>query len=311
MIPCRNEFIEHPLHFRYEPEPHGESVSEPDVIAFVKSSPRDFVRALGLGMVLCAAAMTVPHGNLGRSAPDLSVQHPVLPRLPLAAHVPSAFDLEADMTPAQLLNRWDADIAKASKRFHIPKAWIRAVMARESGGRTMLTEGLPMVSNAGAIGLMQVLPETYAEMRAQYNLGADPFNTHDNILAGAAYLHWLHGKYGYPAMFAAYNAGPGRLEEHLAKGTKLPAETRAYIGGITRALNPKDGATEFEMVKFTQPDGTALKLDVGKITALRAVLPGEYAASVKSVVSMGKRAQGIQEDVTVARAAIRASGGSI
>lgn len=286
-------------------------MSESDVIAFVKSSPRDFVRALGFGMVLCAAAMTVPHGSLGSAAPDLSVQRPVLPRLTLVAHVPTAFDLEADMTPAQLLNRWDADIAAASRRFHIPKSWIRAVMARESGGRTMLAEGLPMVSNAGAIGLMQVLPETYGEMRVQYNLGADPFNSHDNIMAGAAYLHWLRGRYGYPAMFAAYNAGPGRLEEHLAKGTKLPAETRAYIGAVTRALNPKGGASEFEMVKLTQPDGAALKLDVGKITGLRAALPGEYAASVKTVVSLGKRAQGIQEDVAAARAAIRASGGSI
>jgi hypothetical protein len=284
-------------------------VSKSDAIAFVK--PRGFARALGFGLVLCAAAMTVQHGNLARHAPDLPVQRPVLPRLALVPAAPSAFDMESGMTPAQLLNRWDAYIAEASKRFHVPKSWIRAVMARESGGRTMLAQGLPMVSNAGAIGLMQVLPETYGEMRAQYNLGADPFNTHDNILAGAAYLRWLHGKYGYPAMFAAYNAGPGRLEEHMNKGTVLPAETRAYIGAVTRALNPKGGASEFETVKLTQPDGAALKLDVDKITALRAALPGEYAASVKSVLILGKRAQGIQEDVAVARAAIRATGGSI
>lgn len=305
MVPSCTEFIEHPLRFLN----HGESVSKSDAIAFVK--PRDFVRALGFGLVLCAAAMGVQHGNLTRPAPDLPVQRPVLPHLALVPAAPSAFDVEADMTPAQLLNRWDADIAEASRRFHVPKAWIRAVMARESGGRTMLTEGAPMVSNAGAIGLMQVLPETYAEMRAEYALGADPFNSHDNILAGAAYLRLLHGKYGYPAMFAAYNAGPGRLEDHMTKGTVLPAETRAYIGAVTRALNPKGGVTEFEMVKFTQPDGAALKLDVGKITALRAALPGEYAASVKSVVILGKHAQGIQEDVTVARAAIRATGGTI
>jgi len=286
-------------------------VSDSDAIALVKSSPRGFVRTLGFGMVLCAAAMTLPHGNLVRHVPDLRVQRPAVPRLVLAPPVPSAFDTESGMTPAQLLNRWDGDISEASKRFHIPKSWIRAVMARESGGRTMLAQGLPMVSDAGAIGLMQVLPETYGEMRVQYRLGADPFNTHDNIMAGAAYLRWLRGKYGYPAMFAAYNAGPGRLEEHLAKGTKLPAETRAYIGAVTRALNPRGGASEFEMVKLTQPDGGVLKIDTGKITALRAALPGEYAASVKSVLSLGKRAQGIQEDVATARAAIRASGGSI
>ncbi|HEU0096319.1 MAG TPA: hypothetical protein VFQ52_07675, partial [Rhizomicrobium sp.] len=114
-------------------------MSESDAIPFVKSSPRDFVRALGFGMVLCAAAMTLPHGNLARHAPDLSVQRPVLPRLALVPTAPSAFAVEADMTPAQLLSRWDADITEASKRFHVPRTWIRAVMARESGGRTMLT----------------------------------------------------------------------------------------------------------------------------------------------------------------------------
>ena len=109
-----------------------------------------------------------------------------------------------------MLNRWDGIITEASQRFHVPKAWIRAVMARESGGRTMLGEDKPIVSSAGAVGLMQVLPETYDQMAEQHRLGANPFDARDNIMAGAAYLRWLHQKYGYPAMFAAYNAGPGQ-----------------------------------------------------------------------------------------------------
>ena len=72
---------------------------------------------------------------------------------------PSAYDEESTMSPDQLLDRWDGVITEASQRFHVPKAWIRAVMARESGGRTMLGEGKPIVSHAGAVGLMQVLPE--------------------------------------------------------------------------------------------------------------------------------------------------------
>src|SRR5690606_22328327 len=111
-------------------------------------------------------------------------------------------------------------------------------MARESGGRTMLGEGQPIVSRAGAIGLMQVMPDTYAEMRAEHGLGGNPFDARDNVLAGTAYLRWLHKRYGYPQMFAAYNAGPGRVDTHRATGGRLPAETRAYVGGITRALNP-------------------------------------------------------------------------
>ena len=54
-------------------------------------------------------------------------------------------------------------------------------------------------------------------------LGPDPFRPHDNIMAGVAYMRWLKGKYGYPALFAAYNAGPQRVDDLLAHGTVLPA----------------------------------------------------------------------------------------
>ncbi|MCK8279230.1 lytic transglycosylase domain-containing protein, partial [Erwinia amylovora] len=87
--------------------------------------------------------------------------------------------------------RWDATITEASQRFHVPKAWIRAVMAHESGGRTMLGQDRPIVTRAGAIGLMQVLPATYDEMATQHRLGANPFDARDNIMAGTAYLRWL------------------------------------------------------------------------------------------------------------------------
>ena len=77
---------------------------------------------------------------------------------------PSAYDEESAMTPAQLLNRWDGIVNEASRRFNLPKAWIRAVLARESGGRTMLSENQPIISRAGAVGLMQVLHQTYQVM---------------------------------------------------------------------------------------------------------------------------------------------------
>src|SRR5258708_40263323 len=100
------------------------------------------------------------------------------------------------MSRAHLIGRWHAMITRAASRFDVPKAWIREVMRQESGGRTMLGEGLPIVSRAGAVGLMQVLPQTYREMAAEHRLGANPFDARDNIMAGAAYLRWLHHKYG-------------------------------------------------------------------------------------------------------------------
>jgi hypothetical protein len=176
----------------------------------------------------------------------------------------------------------------------------------------MLGENQPIVSRAGAIGLMQVLPATYDEMAQQYRLGANPFDAHDNILAGAAYLRWLHHKYGYPAMFAAYNAGPGRVEDHLERGVRLPAETRAYISGIAKTLNIQGGKSGLDLVKLTRPDGVTVKIDPAQVIAIRAALPGEYAPDVKSVLTLGKhKQQGIREDVEIAAAAIRATGRSI
>lgn len=118
-----------------------------------------------------------------------------------------------------------AHIAEASRRFGIPAAWIRAVMRAESGGDARA------VSPKGAIGLMQIMPGTWAELRDRHGLGRDPFDPRDNILAGAAYLRELHDRYGSPGFLAAYNAGPGRYEEHLA-GRPLPAETRAYVAAL-------------------------------------------------------------------------------
>src|SRR3546814_12506642 len=84
------------------------------------------------------------------------------------------------------------------------------------------------------MGLMQVMPGTYEDMRRAHDLGADPHDPRDNILAGTAYLRAMYDRYGYPNLFAAYNAGPGRYDDHLQPGRPLPAETRAYLASIAR-----------------------------------------------------------------------------
>jgi soluble lytic murein transglycosylase-like protein len=129
------------------------------------------------------------------------------------------------------LDRWSAYIADASARFGIPENWIGRVMRAESGGRTRL-DGHPIESSAGAMGLMQLMPGTWRDMRAANGLGADPHDPRDNILAGTAYLRALYDRFGYPGLFAAYNAGPARYAEHLATGRQLPRETIAYLGDV-------------------------------------------------------------------------------
>ena len=140
-------------------------------------------------------------------------------------------------SPAAALpvDRWSGHIAEASARFGVPQDWIRRVIQAESGGRT-LAGGRPIVSRAGAMGLMQLMPRTWEEMRSRHRLGPDPHDPRDNILAGTAYLRAMHDRFGYPGLFAAYNAGPRRYAEHLATGRRLPAETVAYVASVGPGL---------------------------------------------------------------------------
>lgn len=123
-------------------------------------------------------------------------------------------------------DRFATFVAQAAQRFGIPAIWIRIVMRAESFGE------VHAISPKGAMGLMQIMPETWAHLRVRYDLGADPYDAHDNILAGAAYLRELYDRYGAPGFLAAYNAGPTRYEDHLTTGRPLPAETRAYVANV-------------------------------------------------------------------------------
>lgn len=128
-----------------------------------------------------------------------------------------------------------AFISEASLRFGVPEAWIRAVMHVESAG------DIRAISSAGAMGLMQIMPATWRELRARYGLGSDPYDPRENILAGTAYLREMFDRYGSPGFLAAYNAGPGRYEQHLA-GRPLPAETRAYLAVLAPFVGDPNSA---------------------------------------------------------------------
>ncbi|WP_349631418.1 lytic transglycosylase domain-containing protein [Bradyrhizobium sp. BR 10289] len=130
---------------------------------------------------------------------------------------------------AQAGNPFAAFVDEASQRFAIPMDWIGSVINIESAG------DVHAKSPRGAMGLMQIMPATWAELRERYKLGNDPYDPHDNILAGTAYLRELLDRYGSPGVFAAYNAGPARYEEHLA-GSSLPEETRAYVAKFANLL---------------------------------------------------------------------------
>ncbi|ASC06854.1 MAG: lytic transglycosylase domain-containing protein [Acetobacter syzygii] len=158
------------------------------------------------------------------------------PDLSWAASVPAP----ADTDP------YAAVIAEAVQRFDIPATWIRAVMGAESGGDT------GAISAKGARGLMQIMPATWADLRARYGLGSDPFDVHDNILAGAAFLREMHDRYGSPGFLAAYNAGPGRYEDYRDRQRPLPPETRAYVAGLLPLIG-QGGADSLPPVSHSDP----------------------------------------------------------
>jgi len=128
--------------------------------------------------------------------------------------------------PGPASDPWGPYIVEAAQHYDVPERWIREVMRAESSGKVMDT------SPVGAMGLMQVMPETYDELRIRYSLGDDPYDPHDNVMAGTAYLREMYDIYGFPGFLAAYNAGPKRLDDYLTRNRPLPDETRQYVARI-------------------------------------------------------------------------------
>jgi soluble lytic murein transglycosylase-like protein len=152
------------------------------------------------------------------------------------------------------LDRWRPLVDEAAHRFGIPAPWIRDVMRLESAGQAFI-DGKLTTSCAGAMGLMQVMPATYAELRKRYGFGTDPYDPHDNIFAGAAYLRELYERYGWPSLFAAYHAGPTRFETYLSTGQPLPEATRNYLAALVpeRSTNGRPAGSPLSVATIVVP----------------------------------------------------------
>ena len=148
--------------------------------------------------------------------------------------------------PGPKSDPWGPYIMEASAKYDLPDRWIREVIRAESSGKVMETSG------PGAMGLMQVMPATFDELRGRYDLGEDPYDPHDNIMAGTAYLREMYDLYGNPGFLAAYNAGPGRYDDYLTRNKGLPTETRNYVAKIAPRIqgaepNRASPATQYAM----------------------------------------------------------------
>ena len=190
--------------------------------------------------------------------PAFSLSGPILPPAPSTG--PTIYG--ASLYPLPKLrsgpaSTFDALIEEASRRFGIPPAWVRGVVRIESGGRTTL-DGRPITSPAGAMGLMQVMPATFAELSGRYGLGSDPYEPRTNILAGTAYLREMYDRFGPAHFLAAYNAGPGRVDDHLRSGRPLPGETQRYVQALAPELGG-DGMVGGSVAASTVRDLTSVE----------------------------------------------------
>jgi len=128
------------------------------------------------------------------------------------------------------IDRFANFIAEASARFTVPAPLIRAIIQIESAGNDHA------ISPRGAMGLMQLMPATWVQLSVRYELGLDPFDPKDNIMAGTAYVRDLRDRLGSAGFLAAYHAGPTRYERYLTTGQPPPPETAAYVAAVTPLL---------------------------------------------------------------------------
>lgn len=154
------------------------------------------------------------HGEIELPAADIaSIESD--PEIPAAEPAPPPPPPPAPRPPEEL-------IEEAAKRYGLPPEFLHSVARVESAYRA------DAVSPKGAIGIMQLMPGTAAE------LGADPGDPEQNVDAGARHLRDLLLKYegGVFRALAAYNAGSGAVDKYA--GVPPYRETVSYIERIVR-----------------------------------------------------------------------------
>jgi soluble lytic murein transglycosylase-like protein len=181
---------------------------------YASAPPADQVATAGIGT---AAA---PQGGASTdAAPPLAPSPQAAPSAPPQAGIGAA---QPNYSPTQHA------IVNAARNEGIDPKWALAIAHQESGAQHYDANGNPKVSSAGAIGTMQLMPETAKD------LGVNPYDPGQNIQGGVHYLKQMLDRYGGDVQLAsaAYNAGPKRVDAFINKGTPLPGETQNYVPNV-------------------------------------------------------------------------------
>ena len=151
----------------------------------------------------------------------------IVPGAPLAAPLPAVRNRAAVLTKVDL----NELMAKAGAGHNLDVDLLASVVRAESNGNTRA------VSRAGAQGLMQLMPQTAAQLGV-----ADSFRPDQNINGGTAYLDALLTRYHdkLALALAAYNAGPAAVDKY--HGVPPYRETRIYVARVIREFNRRKQA---------------------------------------------------------------------
>jgi len=123
-------------------------------------------------------------------------------------------------------NKYDHYITEASKKHGVSFLLLKAIINVESDFNPKA------VSKAGALGLMQIMPENIRRFSIR-----DPFNPGENIMGGTYYLKKLLERYNgkLPLALAAYNAGPTMVDRY--NGIPPIEETQNYVKKVMKSYN--------------------------------------------------------------------------
>jgi soluble lytic murein transglycosylase-like protein len=172
-------------------------------------------RAALRSTVLAAVTVALPH-QVKPESPNPAWLRPTI--AVVTTRIDSVVGIPANQA-------YDQHIREASARYGVDATLIRSVMQTESAFDALA------VSRAGAMGLMQLMPEVAIELGVE-----DPFDPRQNIMGGTKYLHRLLNLYNgnVPLALASYNAGATNVAQY--GGVPPFPETQNYVKQITRLV---------------------------------------------------------------------------
>ena len=185
--------------------------------AGVDRRKRDRRRAAVRNVVLAAAAVVLPPHHGKTQSLDSKSSH-AAPATVITTTIDSAVSVPPE-------HAYDEFIREASDLYRVDATLLRSVMQTESAFDALA------VSRAGAVGLMQLMPDVASEMGVD-----DPFDPRQNIMGGAKYLRRLLDRHrgNMRLALASYNAGPGNVTEY--GGVPPFPETRKYVKTVTKLV---------------------------------------------------------------------------